>query len=59
LDSFPEPGTKQETIKATAREYRYLVEGNYKVIYHYQLESQAVHIAAIFDTRYNPERLNV
>lgn len=59
LESFPESGAKQETIKATTKEYRYLVEGNYKVIYSHQPESQTVHIAVIFDTRYNPEKLKV
>ena len=59
LESFPESGPKQETIKTSVREYRYLVEGNYKVIYSYQPESQAVHIATIFDTCYNPEKLKV
>lgn len=59
LESFPESGTKQENIKASTIEYRYLVEGDYKVIYNYQQEIKTVHIAAIFDTRYNPERLKV
>ena len=59
LESFPESGAKQETVKATAQEYRYLVDGNYKVIYSYQPEIQTAHVAVIFDTRYNPEKLNV
>jgi plasmid stabilization system protein ParE len=59
LESFPESGAKQETMKAQSKEYRYLVEGNYKVIYSYQLKNHAVHIAVIFDTRYDPEKLRV
>jgi len=59
LESFPESGTKQEVIKASENEYRYLVEGDYKVIYTYQQEIKAVHIATIFDTRLNPEKLKV
>ena len=59
LESFPESGAKQETIKAGSKEYRYLVEGNYKVIYIYQQENQAIHIAVIFDARYDPEKLRV
>jgi toxin ParE1/3/4 len=59
LESFPESGAKQEAIKAGGKAYRYLVEGNYKVIYSYQEESQTIHIAIIFDTRYNPEKLRV
>ena len=59
LESFPESGTKQQTTKSKKKEYRYLVEGNYKIIYSYQLEDQTVHIAVIFDTRYDPEKLRV
>jgi len=56
LESFPESGAK-ETIKSNDKEYRYLVEGNYKIIYNYQPDSQTVHIAVVFDTRYDPEKL--
>ena len=59
LESFPESGAKQEIIEPGSNEYRYLVEGNYKVIYSYQQEYQVVHIAVIFDTRLNPEELRV
>ena len=59
LESFPESGAKQQTIKSKKIEYRYLVEGNYKIIYSCQLEGQMVHIAVIFDTRYDPEKLRV
>lgn len=59
LASFPESGAKQENIKPGSIEYRYLVEGNYKVIYSFQPESKTVHIATIFDTRTNPEKLKV
>ncbi len=58
LESFPKSGAKQET-KAGSKEYRYLVEGNYKVIYSYEQENQAIYIAVVFDTRYDPERLRV
>ncbi|MBX2965045.1 MAG: type II toxin-antitoxin system RelE/ParE family toxin [Cyclobacteriaceae bacterium] len=58
LESFPESGAKQET-KAGSKEYRYLVEGNYKVIYRYQQENRAIYIAVVFDTRYDPEKLSV
>jgi plasmid stabilization system protein ParE len=57
LEAFPESGPKQETIKASDKEYRYLVEGNYKVIYSYQPESQTVHIEIVFDARQDPEKL--
>lgn len=58
LESFPESGTKLET-KVGSKEYRYLVEDNYKVIYCYQKETQEVYIAVVFDTRYDPEKLRL
>jgi len=59
LESFPESGARQQTIKSSNNEYRYLVEDNNKIVYSYQPESQTVHIAVIFDTRYDPEKLMV
>jgi toxin ParE1/3/4 len=59
LETFPESGPKQETIKASVKEYRYLVEGNYKIIYSHQEESHVVHIEIIFDARQDPEKLRV
>ena len=57
LESFPESGPKHQAIKSGDKEYRYLVEGNYKVIYSYQAESQVVHVVVILDTRSNPEEM--
>ncbi|MBS1979412.1 MAG: type II toxin-antitoxin system RelE/ParE family toxin [Bacteroidetes bacterium] len=59
LESFPESGTMFQTVKSNERAYRYLVEGNYKVIYSYQQERHTIHIEVIFDTRYDPEKLSV
>jgi toxin ParE1/3/4 len=50
LETFPESGSNQEPIKGSVKEYRYLVEGNYKVIYSYQPEGLVVHIEIVFDT---------
>jgi plasmid stabilization system protein ParE len=38
LESFPESGSKQEGLKNKLKEYRYLVEGNVKIIYSYRPE---------------------
>lgn len=59
LESYPESGSIQEIVTAGGKEYRYLVEGNYKVIYDYQRAINTVFIAIIFDTRYNPDKLKV
>lgn len=57
LASFPKSGAKQEMMKAAGKGYRYLVEGNYKVIYSYQPEKSVIHVEVIFDTRHDPEKL--
>ena len=59
LESFPESGARHESLRNERKEYRYLVEGNYKIIYRYQSEYQCVYIEIIFDTRYNPDKLEV
>ncbi len=46
-------------MKSTGREYRYLVERNYKIIYSYQAERQVSYIETVFDARHNPEKLRV
>jgi len=48
-------GTKEELLLHLAKEYRYLVEGNYKILYTFQ-ENKVI-IAAIFDTRQEPKKL--
>lgn len=59
LESFPESGAKYELINIGSNEYRYLVEGHYKVVYSYKAQSHAVYISTIFDTRYDPEKLTI
>jgi plasmid stabilization system protein ParE len=59
IETLPESGAIQEILTSTGREYRYLVEGNYKIIYSYRAERQVAYIETVFDTRYNPEKLRV
>lgn len=59
LENFPESGALHESMKDTHKQYRYLVEGNYKMIYSYQSGNNVVYIEVIFDTRYNPDKLKV
>ena len=56
LFEFPEIGAKQEFTEKTKIEYRYLIEGNYKIIYY--LTENDVNILIIFDTRQEPNKLN-
>ena len=57
LETFPESGARHDVVKSESKQYRYLVEGNYKIIYSYQSDNQAVYIEIVFDTRYNPDKL--
>ena len=40
IETFPESGAIQEILRGTGKDYRYFVEGNYKIIYSYQSERQ-------------------
>jgi toxin ParE1/3/4 len=57
LDSFPESGQTQKTFIPTAFQYRYIVEGNYKIIY--RVNQTSIVINAVFDTRRDPEKLKL
>jgi len=45
----------EELLKHRKKEIRYLVDGNYKIVY--WLEENFVNIATIFDCRQNPVKL--
>ena len=53
LKQYPESGQRQEGLRS--KKYRYLVEGNYKVIYSYK--QGEVYIHSILDTRQDPKKM--
>ncbi len=55
LKDFPYLGQMEHQLEELGMEYRYLVEGNYKIIY--RVEANDIIIANIFDTRQNPENI--
>ncbi|MFN8355737.1 MAG: type II toxin-antitoxin system RelE/ParE family toxin [Spirosomataceae bacterium] len=55
IQLFPLSGTQMVTSQN--REYRFLVEGNYKIIYSFRAEKVSIH--AIFDTRQDPNKLKI
>ena len=57
LEKTPRIGTKEELLKKWKKEYRYLVEGNYKIIYWIEDTKRQINIAAIFDCRQNPMKM--
>ena len=56
LETYPLSGTVQTTQTLTTQ-YRYLVEGNFKIIY--QIQQQTVFVDTVFDTRQDPSEMNV
>lgn len=55
LLSYPQSGQKEELLLNRVLEYRYLIEGNYKIIY--SVQDNYIVISAIFDTRQNPTKI--
>ena len=55
LKTHPEIGQEEESLKYLKKGHRYLVKGNYKVIY--RNINNAIFIIDVFDTRLNPTKL--
>jgi plasmid stabilization system protein ParE len=55
LENNPYLGTKEKLLSEYPQEYRFLLVGNYKVIY--QIQHFTIFISSIFDCRRNPEEL--
>jgi plasmid stabilization system protein ParE len=55
LLNYPEAGQEEETLKSKKQRYRYLVKGNYKIIY--SIHNNIININDVFDTRLNPTKL--
>lgn len=56
LVSYPEIGNVESFNNPQPFEYRYLVEGNHKLIYRVSLDENYILIARAFDTRRNPKK---
>ncbi len=59
LSRFPEMGQKENNPLVSSIGYRYLVSGNYKIVYRVVPEGKTVLIMAEFDTRQDPDDLKV
>jgi len=55
LEKNPNSGPKEPLLSERKFEYRYLVEGNYKIIYWKQ--DNYIKIATVFDSRQDPEKM--
>jgi toxin ParE1/3/4 len=57
LEKQPFIGALEPLLEARAKEYRYLVQGNYKIIHFFEKEKNEVVIAHLFDSRQNPSKI--
>lgn len=57
LEQTPQMGQPEEMLAHLQKEIRYLVNGNYKIVY--LIDENIVTIATIFDCRQNPIKLGV
>ena len=55
LEKNPKAGQKEELLKDYKEEFRFLVEGNYKILY--WIEKNIITISSIFDCRQNPIKI--
>lgn len=55
LTKQPEMGSIEETLLELKQGHRYLVEGNYKIIY--RIIQNEIYITDIFDCRQNPTKM--
>ena len=57
LKTHPKIGQKENLLEDRKFEYRYLTEGNYKIIY--WIDEESIKIATVFDSRRNPEKIKL
>ena len=57
LVSSPEISQREDLLLDREDEYRYLICGNYKLIYSIDVKAKCVKIADVFDTRQNPSKI--
>jgi len=55
LKDNPQAGSREESLTSYPQEFRYLVEGNYKIVYY--VGETGTTIALVFDSRRNPAKL--
>jgi len=57
LGHQPLIGPLEPALEGMSVEYRYLVEGNYKIIYSVNEELREVNVADVFDCRQSPDTM--
>ncbi|PIY03293.1 MAG: type II toxin-antitoxin system RelE/ParE family toxin [Bacteroidetes bacterium CG_4_10_14_3_um_filter_31_20] len=59
LIRFPESGQKEMLLQEIGQNSRYLLIGNYKIIYEYHKNENIIIITDVFHTRQNPKKLTL
>jgi plasmid stabilization system protein ParE len=57
LETNPFLGRNEEFLKDRKQAFKFLVEGNYKIIYWLDHNFKVIHISSVFDTRQNPGKI--
>jgi toxin ParE1/3/4 len=57
LKNFPLSGQVEDNEKFKDSEFRYLVQGNFKIVY--KVEEDTVIILAVFHTSQNPDKMSI
>ena len=57
LEQTPRVGQKEEMLAYLNKEIRYLIVGNYKIVY--WIDENLVSVATVFDCRQNPQKLRI
>lgn len=55
LEILPRSGAKEELLNELKEECRFVVRGNYKIIY--KIKSKRIFIMDVFDTRQDPQKI--
>lgn len=55
LEKHSLSGQIEHNLQNLEKGYRYIIKGNYKVIY--KVQNQMVYITDVFDTRQNPDKI--
>ena len=55
LENHPKAGAIEPILAQLGMEHRYLVQGNYKIVY--RIKDKKIFVTDFFDARQNPEKL--